>query len=119
MRRSWPATSTSTGWLPLPASSWTSRSRLGTNGQTICRLAARRGWAVAPNGLTVVAWAYLSVCFACAAGIAYDIALADRRSKRSRRVQPRQASHPVSPAIANVARREANWIRAAAGPAGS
>jgi hypothetical protein len=34
---------------------------------------------VAPTWLTVVAWAYLSVCFACAAGIAYDIAFNRRR----------------------------------------
>jgi hypothetical protein len=34
---------------------------------------------VAPGWLTVVAWTYLSVCFACAAAIAYDIAFNDRR----------------------------------------
>jgi hypothetical protein len=34
---------------------------------------------MAPGWLTVVAWTYLSVCFACAAGIAYDIAFNDRR----------------------------------------
>jgi hypothetical protein len=34
---------------------------------------------MAPGWLTVVAWTYLSVCFACAAGIAYDIAFNHRR----------------------------------------
>ncbi|HTA10976.1 MAG TPA: DUF4396 domain-containing protein [Streptosporangiaceae bacterium] len=34
---------------------------------------------MAPDWLTAVAWAYLSVCFACAAAIAYDIAGNHRR----------------------------------------
>jgi hypothetical protein len=34
---------------------------------------------MAPDWLTVVAWTYLSVCFACAAGIACDIAFNHRR----------------------------------------
>ena len=34
---------------------------------------------MAPGWLTAVAWTYLSVCFACAAGIAYDIAFNYRR----------------------------------------
>lgn len=34
---------------------------------------------MAPGWLTIVAWTYLSICFACAAGIAYDIAFNRRR----------------------------------------
>lgn len=34
---------------------------------------------MAPDWLTVIAWTYLSVCFACAARIAYDIAFNHRR----------------------------------------
>jgi hypothetical protein len=34
---------------------------------------------VAPARLTAIAWTYLSLCRACAAGIAYDIALNHRR----------------------------------------
>lgn len=34
---------------------------------------------MAPAGLTVIAWLYLSVCFCCAAIIAYDIAFNHRR----------------------------------------
>jgi hypothetical protein len=34
---------------------------------------------MAPAWLTVVAWTYLSICFACAAVISYDIFLAGRR----------------------------------------
>jgi hypothetical protein len=34
---------------------------------------------MAPDWLTVIAWTYLSVCFACAAAIGYDIAVNGRR----------------------------------------
>jgi Domain of unknown function (DUF4396) len=34
---------------------------------------------LAPDWLTIVAWTYLSICFACAAGIAYDISFNHRR----------------------------------------
>ncbi len=34
---------------------------------------------MAPDWLTVIAWTYLSVCFACAAAIGYDIAVSGRR----------------------------------------
>jgi Domain of unknown function (DUF4396) len=34
---------------------------------------------LAPTWLTAVAWAYLSICFACAAVISYDIAVSRRR----------------------------------------
>jgi Domain of unknown function (DUF4396) len=34
---------------------------------------------MAPDWLTAIAWTYLSICFACAAAIAYDIAINQRR----------------------------------------
>jgi len=37
------------------------------------------GWVMPPAWLTAVAWAYLSICFACAGVISYDIAVSRRR----------------------------------------
>jgi hypothetical protein len=73
---------------------------------------------MAPDWLTIVAWTYLSICFACAAGIAYDIAFNRRRQPMGamnavypdHRAVPRPVRARVLLAV-GTGRRAASWCR--------